>query len=156
MSLIGSRVNWLTEEDAACFGSFWCTMMVLRGPPLYLHDDRKRQEGARSLYGSGTLGPALSVGLWFSLVAIMFPGRPLLLAIATGATAIHQFNNVQSGVAQSYLIVFMYGYACTHMYTYRERERERERERGQTISDADVTCDMCVCCFVYICACMCV
>ena len=84
---------------------------------MYLHDDRMRREGARSLYGSGKLGPALSFGLWASLVAIVFPGRPLLLAIAAGSTAIHQFNNVQSGVAQSYLIVFMYvhTHACTLM-----------------------------------------
>ena len=122
-NLAQSRSAWLTEEDAACFASCWCAMMVLRGPPLYLHDDRKRQEGARSLYGSGKLGPALTFSLWASLVAIVFPGRPLLLALATASTAIHQFNNVQSGVAQSYLIVFMY--ARTHIHT-QEGKRERE------------------------------
>ena len=115
----------MSAADAACFASFWSVMMCLRAPPQYLHDARRRDTGARTLYGSGKLGICLTVGLIFGLITVsvasLDSGRKhsssniqvICFAIATGATAIHQFNSLQTGVTQSYLLVFFGNIALT-------------------------------------------
>ena len=135
--MVVPRCN-MSASDAACFASFWCIMMSLRAPPLYLHDARRRKTGARSLYGSGKLGQCLLLGLVFSLITVAIPpisfsndaddnnsnmqssssssssiAQLICFMIACGTTAIHQFNSLQSGVTQSYLLVFFGNVALT-------------------------------------------
>ena len=107
--MAGMAAALFDEHDARAFCAFWCTMLVLRAYPAYLHDDRRRADGLRSAigYGGGRLSPMMWVALAANLCLVATGGAALpLFTLATGATAVHQFNSMQSGITQSYLLAF--------------------------------------------------
>ena len=97
----------LSEADARCCVTLWLFAICVRGPILYLHE--LRANTAKWALGKryGKFGPALMAAFWCTLAAVAIPGNPLLLALASGLTAIHQFNAMQHGGSMSYTLVFM-------------------------------------------------
>ena len=96
-----------TEEDAQCFAIFWCFIINIRGPALYLHERKINVVQWALGERFDKYGPALSLAFWTSLLAIALPSYPGLFALATGLTAVHQFNALQHGGNQSYAMVFV-------------------------------------------------
>ena len=80
----------LSEEDARCCATLWLVAICVRGPILYLNELRVNTWRWSLGATHGKFGPALMLAFWCTLAAIAMPGSPLLLALASGLTAIHQ------------------------------------------------------------------
>lgn len=96
-----------TDDDAACFASFWAVMLILRGPALHLHGrnaDVSRWRLGAVVHG-GRFGPLLLFGFWSCIAVCALPGRLLPFALATASMAAHQIALIPQGLGHSYLLV---------------------------------------------------
>lgn len=96
-----------SDDDAACFASYWAVMLILRGPALHLHG--RNADVARWRMGQvvsgGRFGPLLLLGFWSCIAVCVFPGQLLPWTLATTAMAIHQVALLPKGLGHSYLLV---------------------------------------------------
>ena len=94
----------LSEADARCCAALWLLAICVRGPILYLHELRVNTWRWSRGAAHGKFGPALMAAFWCTLAYIAFPGSPLLLALASGLTAVHQVRAARAGVVPRILI----------------------------------------------------